>query len=203
MQELPWKNMKQLIEDKAALNGSKEFMFFEDQVVSYGEVHEKSNIVANNLRGLGIGKGDRVLVFLFNSVEYVIIWFALAKVGAVMVPINTASKQHDLIHIIQDSEAETIIVESDLWERYEAVRSAVHITREILMEGGPGDLPKGVVSYESLREGSPADLDTDLKVHDPHHHNLHQRHHGKTKRRGAAPVLLRALRLGHYEIRGP
>lgn len=121
MQELPWKNMKQLIEEKAALNGSKEFMFFEDQVVSYEEVHERSNIVANNLKGLGIGKGDRVLVFLFNSVEYVIIWFALAKVGAVMVPINTASKQHDLIHIIQDSEAGTIIVESVLWQIARAV----------------------------------------------------------------------------------
>ena len=167
MEELQWKNVKQLIEEKAAKNGSRAFMHFEDQVVSYREIHEKSNMVGNNLKKLGIKKGENVLVFLFNSVEYVILWFALAKLGAVMVPINTASKRHDLSHVIMDSAANTIILESSLLGNYLEVRSEAKIEREIIIGEGPDDKQGRMIPFEILQKGSADDLETDIAVDDP------------------------------------
>ena len=60
--------------------------------LSYGEVDRRSDRLARAIAALGIGHGDRVSLMLPNSPEFVVIWFALAKLGAVTAPVNTAFK---------------------------------------------------------------------------------------------------------------
>jgi len=55
-------------------------------------MNARANSVANSLLGLGIKKGDKVCMIMANSVEFLYAYFALAKIGAVMVPINIALK---------------------------------------------------------------------------------------------------------------
>lgn len=168
MEKFQWENLKALVEDKAVKNGNKSFMFFEDRVVSYREIHESSNILAHNFQNLGIKKDDHVLVFLFNSPEYVMIWFALAKLGAVMVPINTASKRHDLAHIIEDSDSETIVLENTLLESYFEVRDKFKIKREIvMMSEASSDTAPDMTPFESLKEGPADNLETEIDLADP------------------------------------
>ena len=108
-----------------------------------------------------------MLVFLFNSPEYLMIWFALAKLGAVMVPINTASRSHDLNYIIKDSESETIILETLLLENYLEVRDQVNIKREIILNNNSSDKTHNMIPFQSLKNGQSDNLRTEIEKYDP------------------------------------
>ena len=56
--------------------------------LSYRELNERSNQVAHSLKDLGVTKGDRVGLLLMNGKEFVETFFAVAKIGAVNVPLN-------------------------------------------------------------------------------------------------------------------
>ena len=105
------------LEDKAKTIGEKVYLLHGDMKITYKEINEGANRVANSLLRLGIKKGDKVCVIMTNSVEYFHTWFALAKIGAVMVPINIALKGSLLRHIIQNSDASVVIVDRDLVDR--------------------------------------------------------------------------------------
>jgi acyl-CoA synthetase (AMP-forming)/AMP-acid ligase II len=64
--------------------------------LSFAEVDRRSDALARAIAALGIGHGDRVSLMLPNSPEFVVIWFAVAKLGAVTAPVNTAFKGHVL-----------------------------------------------------------------------------------------------------------
>ncbi|RAL68421.1 hypothetical protein DID88_007152 [Monilinia fructigena] len=57
---------------------------------TYRELDERSNVLAHGLRGLGVGKGDRVAVSLGNGWEFGALTYAIWKLGAVLVPLNPA-----------------------------------------------------------------------------------------------------------------
>ncbi|EUA50312.1 AMP-binding enzyme family protein [Mycobacterium xenopi 3993] len=59
-----------------------------DQTFSYAQVDEISGRVATSLRNLGVGRGDKVAVQLPNLPHFLFAYFAILKVGAVMVPLN-------------------------------------------------------------------------------------------------------------------
>ena len=59
-----------------------------DVRLTYGELNARSNRVANAFLAAGIGKGERVGLLLMNSVEFMEAYFALAKIGAVVVPLT-------------------------------------------------------------------------------------------------------------------
>ena len=76
---------------------------------TFGEWNLRSNRTANALRELGVGKGDRVALLLMNSVEYMEAFFAIAKIGAVCVPLNWRLTPEELSFIIRDAGAETLV----------------------------------------------------------------------------------------------
>ena len=167
MNGLHWKNLKSLIEDRGLKNFDKSFLLYENRIITYKEVNDASNIIAHNLREFGIKKGDNILVFLFNCPEYIMIWFALIKLGAIMVPINTASRRNDLLHVINDSEAKTIILETDLLKNYLEVRNEVKITTEIILSPEPLTPMKGFIDFSNLLKGQAEALDTPIDMSDP------------------------------------
>jgi acyl-CoA synthetase (AMP-forming)/AMP-acid ligase II len=80
--------------------------------LNYSDANAQTNRLANALRTLGVKQGDRVAVMLPNGFEFPITWFAVAKLGAVIVPLNPAGGAHDLSHILSDSGA-MIFVSND------------------------------------------------------------------------------------------
>lgn len=167
MQTLPWTNLKALIEDKAIKNGSKSLLFFEDSILTYQGLHETSNAIAHNLKKLGIQKGDHVLVFLFNGPEFLKIWFALVKLGAVMVPLNTSLRRYDLTHIIKDSNAKAIVLDAALLENYLEIRKEVNLPLEIILTGEAGNRVEGMIPFFTLEDGPIDNLQTEILHSDP------------------------------------
>jgi acyl-CoA synthetase (AMP-forming)/AMP-acid ligase II len=80
--------MAQAFRDIVSQHSHREALVCGDVRVTYGQLRERVASLAYGLHELGIGKGDRVATFLLPSVEFVTLFFALAELGAVIVPLN-------------------------------------------------------------------------------------------------------------------
>ncbi len=78
---------------------------------TYREFSEKVNQVARGLMGMGVEKGDRVGIWAMNYAEWVVVQFATAKIGAIMVNINPAYRTYELEYALKQSEIQTFIVQ--------------------------------------------------------------------------------------------
>ena len=87
-----------------------EAIVFENQRLKYKEYQIVVNNLAKGLMALGVQKEDKVAIWLSNRPEFVICQFAIAKIGAVMVPLNTRYKSHEVKHILKHSDTTTLIV---------------------------------------------------------------------------------------------
>ncbi|MBI5968214.1 MAG: AMP-binding protein [Deltaproteobacteria bacterium] len=107
-------NIREFIESKVEKNPDKPFLYFEDKVISYEAFDQKINQAANGFLEMGVNKGERVCLMLPNRPEFLYGWFGLAKIGAVMVPINTAFKENEAGYIVHHSESVGIIADANL-----------------------------------------------------------------------------------------
>lgn len=105
-----WESLGHLLEDAARKFGEKTLFIFENERVSFAGANRQANKTANALHSLGIAKGDRVALMLPNIAAFPITWFALAKLGAVLVPVNVNYKDHDLTYTLTDSESRFFII---------------------------------------------------------------------------------------------
>ncbi len=81
--------LKGLFDSRAQADPSRPFLFFEDKSWSWGEFGAAIDKTANILGSRGIRRGDRVAIMANNSHAHVLLMFALARIGAIMVPVNT------------------------------------------------------------------------------------------------------------------
>ena len=78
--------------------------------LSYAQVDAAANRMARLLRDCGARKGDRIAILAHNGIEYVATWFAALKLGAIAVPVNTATDPTSLAHVIEDAGARLLVV---------------------------------------------------------------------------------------------
>ncbi|MDD9801413.1 MAG: long-chain-fatty-acid--CoA ligase [Deltaproteobacteria bacterium] len=112
---------------------------------SYAELEARSNRTANALRGLGVGPGDRVAILMMNSAEFVESYFAIAKLGAIMVPLNWRLTPDELEFILGDAGALLLLFGSEFDDcAAELQRRALPVklwVRAKSREAGPGPGP--------------------------------------------------------------
>jgi crotonobetaine/carnitine-CoA ligase len=89
--------------------------FFEqvDKPLSYGELRARVNRLANGLAQRGVRRGSHVGVMLPNIQEFPITWLAIARLGAVMIPINVAYTPRELAYVLDDGDAEFLVIHHD------------------------------------------------------------------------------------------
>lgn len=104
-------NIRQTLEDTAREIPHKEAIVLGARRITYGELDETSNRVANALLKMGMKKGAHVAILLSHSPEWVINYFGLIKSGGVAVLLNTALKAPELDSLLQDSDSEILITE--------------------------------------------------------------------------------------------
>jgi crotonobetaine/carnitine-CoA ligase len=110
-----------LVADKAALHGDRTFIQFEEKRYSYGDMDVLSNRIANGLALKGVKKGTHVAFMIDNKPEIILLYFALGKLGAVSVPLNTAAKGELLTYYLTQSDSEMVIADAALVDRIAAV----------------------------------------------------------------------------------
>lgn len=129
-----------LLDETAGLYQEKEAVVYQERSLRYtfGQFQEICNQVARGFMSLGIEKGQNVAIWATNVPEWVISQFATAKMGAVLVTVNTSYRAHELEYLLRQSESTTLL----LIESYRDA-SYMEMIREIcpeLAECKPGEL---------------------------------------------------------------
>ncbi|WP_342512882.1 AMP-binding protein [Sporosarcina sp. FSL K6-1522] len=95
--------INQLLDQHAKHAPHKAYLFTDNDQLTYRDVHDGVNALAHSFCSLGIQRGDRIALYLRNGPEFIFAWFALNRIGAVMVPINTALVEKEVSYILNDS----------------------------------------------------------------------------------------------------
>ncbi|MFC1836219.1 class I adenylate-forming enzyme family protein [Thermodesulfobacteriota bacterium] len=96
-------------EQACAKHSKNTAIVFLGEKFSYADLKDKVDRFATSLNGLGIKKGDRVLIYLTNCVQLVIGYLAAQKIGAVVVLVSPIYTSHEIKYMIKDSGAKTVI----------------------------------------------------------------------------------------------
>lgn len=109
-------NIRTCLEEAAKQYGEKTFVYYKGQELSFQKVNDVSNTVGNAFLAAGIKKGDRVAVMLLNRPEFLYIWFGLNKIGASIVPLNTALTLFEVEYQINHSESKMFVTDLEHWK---------------------------------------------------------------------------------------
>lgn len=146
-----------ILRQKSELHPDKEFVVFEDGSWTYAAFETLTGKLARGLVSQGIGQGDKVALMLQNSIEFMGIWFASARIGAVEVPVNTNIRGPLLRHILHHSDSRIIVVHSDYLESLQRVIAEVPQLETVVVVGDPAQMPDTTVRVLRF-----ADLETDI-----------------------------------------
>jgi len=120
------KNLRDLWGERLNICPDKVFLVYEDvdgiiSEFTYGQFNDEINRTANVFIDLGIQKGDKVVLHLANSPEFLMCWFGLAKIGAVFVPSIIANKAGECEFVINFSDAVAVVTEPAYSEMFEEI----------------------------------------------------------------------------------
>jgi len=149
-------NVGEWIRKWATIQPHKTAVIEEGTRYSYHDLNRRINRLSNLLLGTGLKKGDRVAVLLRNSHEYIEIFFALSKIGGVLVPLNWRLVLPELEFIIKDSGARFIIFDGDFIDSAEMLQKKIPMDVAIACATeGPRieSLPDWAVDYEASLDG--------------------------------------------------
>lgn len=103
--------LAKILEKRAAEVPEGLFFSWEDDRFTLGEFNRSVNAMARNLQKQGIVAGQGVAIIMETSVEYMRLWFALAKIGAIEIPINNAYRGDLLGHVLRTSGATVAVID--------------------------------------------------------------------------------------------
>ncbi|MEW6263903.1 MAG: class I adenylate-forming enzyme family protein [Thermodesulfobacteriota bacterium] len=152
------KNIGALVEKSAARFEEKKAIHFdhENSSFSFKALNERVNQFANAFQGEGIRRGDHVAVMLPNCPEFPLTWLALAKIGAVMVPVNVRYRSVDLAYVLDDSDASGLVIQDEFASAFREARSEAPKVRKVFLVGErQDDLGK---SLKDLADESPPEF---------------------------------------------
>jgi long-chain acyl-CoA synthetase len=102
-------NIYAVFDATAQRRGKRTAVIYLGTRYSYFQIKNLAESFAAALQGLGVTPGGRVVLYIPNSVQWVVMWLGIQRVGAVPVPITPIYTPHDLRYITNDSEAKTIV----------------------------------------------------------------------------------------------
>ena len=132
----------------------KEAVIFQGQKISYRELDGLTNNIANAFSGLGVKKGDRVALYMTNRPEYIISFYAAARLGAVATPMNPAYKKDEVQHQLNDAETSVLVVQESLYPLVKSVRAKVPSLKEVIIVGRHAE-PNTHLFRDLIRRSSP------------------------------------------------
>ncbi|HEY4969886.1 MAG TPA: long-chain fatty acid--CoA ligase [Steroidobacteraceae bacterium] len=131
--EAPATNVFYNAEVSARRYPDKPFLVFYDTAVTFAELHDEAERVAGFLeQQCGVRQGDRVLLFMQNSPQFVIAYYGTLRANAVVVPLNPMNLTQEVLRYADDAQASTMIVSQELYPRIEPLLAASRLTSVIV-----------------------------------------------------------------------
>ena len=144
------KNVVELLEDTVKKYPSKVGFIYGDWRLTFKEFDGIVNRIAAGLEKHGVKRGDHVAVLLGVQIEFPLSFFALMKLGAIVVPLNTRFKGEELAYEINDSESKVLIVDEEYWPFIDSVKDRLKRIEKIFLNGMHS--PDGTLPFSLLKE---------------------------------------------------
>ena len=101
------------LDDAARKYGDKVATVFHDGAVTYNGLKHTSDLIARGFLKLGVGKGDKVAVWMAGYSEWAFVYFALMRIGAVIVPVNTRYRPEEIAYVLNKSRASLLVFKEE------------------------------------------------------------------------------------------
>lgn len=152
-------NWGTMLEDNARQYPDNPAVKAPEGVLTYKEYNEAANRYARYLIGKGLKRGDVVIVFLESRLEMVVVYSALAKIGAVNAMINTNLREQSLVHVMTLNPGAAFIIGEEVFESFEAVMPELNLTSEqqlyYVPDSGERSCPEGFTDLpEAVKDQS-------------------------------------------------
>ena len=130
---LDFDSMAEMLSTRAQEMPDHEYVLYNDQVLTYRQVNERANRVANYLKEKGVKKGDIVSSMVLNSPEVYYNMFGAQKLGCISGPVNFMLKAPEIAYVLNDSKPKVVFVSSEYMEEFaKALEIADH--RPVVVE---------------------------------------------------------------------
>jgi len=115
--EVPLRSVPRAFDEATERDPGRTAVAFYGRSITYRELRDATDRLANALAKLGLKKGDRIALYLVNSPQFIISYFAALKCGATVTPISPVYTSHEVKYQLQDSGARAIICQDVLYEK--------------------------------------------------------------------------------------
>jgi acyl-CoA synthetase (AMP-forming)/AMP-acid ligase II len=151
-------NLADLFELAVDLFGDREYLVAEGKRRTYAEMEHRANQLAHHLQDQGVGPGDHVGIYAYNSVEWVESLWALFKLRAVWININYRYVADELRYIVGNADLVGLIHAAEFSDRVEQIKDSMDGLRfSLVIDDGSG--PHGGVDYEEALAKQSGDRD--------------------------------------------
>ena len=121
--------------------------------LTYGDVEDRSDALAGALTEIGVNHGDRVAIMLSNRLEYLMTFFALARLGAIQVPLNPYLKGDFLAYQLADSAAKVLVGDTSAMNQIAPLRADLPDLAQTVTVDDVADAPAGTLAFDDLVRG--------------------------------------------------
>lgn len=134
----PADSVPALIESRVTAHPDRVFVTFDGDTCSYAQLRDRAERVAAWLQRTGVRPGDRVAMLMTNSLEFLYVFFGIARAGAVSVPVNASSVGEGLRYTLEHSGAVGVVVDADLTTNLDRIDPLPELVWRVVV-GATGD----------------------------------------------------------------
>lgn len=155
-----YEHLGQVMAAGAERYGERVALVFHEEEFTYRRLEELTARLANALADLGIGKDDRVTLYSQNSWEWIVSYYAVLRLGAIINPINVMLTPEEVVYVTQDCGAKALLASVDKGTPLIS-RLGETLLDHIVLFGD--DVPAGATSFDTLiADASPEFADVDI-----------------------------------------
>ncbi|MBI2329510.1 MAG: long-chain-fatty-acid--CoA ligase [Chloroflexi bacterium] len=147
-------NTAEFLTIAAAICPDKDAIVFEGKRYTFSQLNERVNRLGNALSDLGVEKGDRVAMLQVNTNQCLETYFAVARLGAIYVPLNYRAKGDELTYMLNSSEANTLLVGERYIDLANSIKSGLASVKNFI---SLDSRHAGMLYYEDMIKSSRAD----------------------------------------------
>jgi acyl-CoA synthetase (AMP-forming)/AMP-acid ligase II len=155
-------NLADLFENAVDHFGDREYLVANGKRRTYAEMEERANRLAHHLEAHGVGPGDHIGIYAYNSVEWVEILWAVFKIRAIWININYRYVEDELAYIFDNADLVALVYAREFAPRIAGVRHAISALKHsiVIQDGSDADISAlGSVDYEEAMAGASPERD--------------------------------------------
>ncbi|ESP62605.1 Long-chain-fatty-acid--CoA ligase [Smithella sp. ME-1] len=136
-------NVGYILRQQANMIPNNKAIIFEDEPVTFKELNERTNQVAHYLMSTGVKKGDRIGIYLQNCHEFIYLFFAAAKIGLIVVPLNLRLVGRELEYQLNNSGSRMLFFHANFFDNVSKIKDSIQVDKDkyIWLPGRDTDAP--------------------------------------------------------------